>query len=238
MPSDRDMIRLDAVAKTFVMHLRGGARLPVVTRVTFEVRRGECVVLGGPSGTGKSSILKMIYGNYRADGGRIDINGTSGWVDVARAVPRAMLSLRQSTIGYVSQFLRVIPRIGALDIVASSAREMGLDEPLARARAASLLGVLNVPERLWHLPPATFSGGEQQRINIARGFAAERPILLLDEPTASLDATNRTAVVELIEARKRAGCAVLGIFHDEDVRDRVADRVIDVTQFAPEASIR
>jgi alpha-D-ribose 1-methylphosphonate 5-triphosphate synthase subunit PhnL len=238
MPRDRDMIRLDAVTKTFVMHLRGGARLPVVNHVSFEVRRGECVVLGGPSGTGKSSILKMIYGNYRADGGRININGPSGWVDIARALPRAMLSLRQSTVGYVSQFLRVIPRIGAIDIVASSAREAGLDDAAARARAASLLAVLNVPERLWHLPPATFSGGEQQRINIARGFAAERPILLLDEPTASLDDANRAAVVELIEARKRAGCAVLGIFHDEEVRDRVADRMIDVTQFTPEASIR
>ena len=238
MSLDREMIRLDAVTKTFVMHLRGGARLPVVSNVAFAVRGGECVVLGGPSGTGKSSILKMIYGNYRADGGRIDINGPTGWVDIARAVPRAVLTLRQGTIGYVSQFLRVIPRIGALDIVASSAREIGLDEPAARAKAASLLERLNVPERLWHLPPATFSGGEQQRINIARGFAAERPILLLDEPTASLDGANRAAVVELIEARKRAGAALLGIFHDEDVRDRVADRVIDVTKFAPEASAR
>jgi alpha-D-ribose 1-methylphosphonate 5-triphosphate synthase subunit PhnL len=235
MSANPVMIRLDAVAKTFVMHLRGGARLPVVAGVSFDVSGGECVVLGGPSGTGKSSILKMIYGNYRADGGRIDIHGPAGWVDIARAVPRSVLSLRKSTIGYVSQFLRVIPRIGALDVVAASARESGLDETAARTRAASLLDMLNVPERLWSLPPATFSGGEQQRINIARGFAAERPILLLDEPTASLDATNRAAVVGLIEARKRAGAAILGIFHDEDVRDRVADRVIDVAKFAPEA---
>lgn len=231
----REMIRLDAVAKTFVMHLRGGARLPVVTDVSLGVRRGECVVLGGPSGAGKSSILKMIYGNYRADAGHIEINGPGGWIDIACAAPRAVLSLRKSTIGYVSQFLRVIPRIGALDIVTAAGRETGLDEPAARSRAGTLLEMLNVPERLWGLPPATFSGGEQQRINIARGFAAERPILLLDEPTASLDAANRAAVVGLIEERKRAGVAVLGIFHDEDVRDRVADRVIDVTQFAPEA---
>jgi alpha-D-ribose 1-methylphosphonate 5-triphosphate synthase subunit PhnL len=236
MSQSSEMIRLDAVTKTFVMHLRDGARLPVVAGVSFTVGRGECAVLGGPSGTGKSSILKMIYGNYRADGGRIEINGPAGWRDIARASPRAVLSLRTSTIGYVSQFLRVIPRIGALDIVAASARETGLDEPAARARAITLLEMLNVPERLWSLPPATFSGGEQQRINIARGFAAERPILLLDEPTASLDAANRAAVVSLIDARKKAGAAVLGIFHDEDVRDRVADRVIDVLQFAPEAS--
>ncbi|HWV81838.1 MAG TPA: phosphonate C-P lyase system protein PhnL [Hyphomicrobiaceae bacterium] len=235
MTPRREMIRLDDVAKTFVMHLRGGARLPVVGGVSFAVAGGECVVLGGPSGTGKSSILKMIYGNYRADGGRIEINGPAGWVDIARAMPRSVLALRKSTIGYVSQFLRVIPRIGALDIVMSAARETSLDDRAARARAASLLTMLHVPERLWGLPPATFSGGEQQRINIARGFAAERPILLLDEPTASLDATNRAAVVELIEARKRAGAAIVGIFHDEDVRDRVADRIIDVTKFTTEA---
>lgn len=236
MSHSSEMIRLNAVTKTFVMHLRDGARLPVVAGVSFNVGRGECAVLGGPSGTGKSSILKMIYGNYRADAGYIEIKGPAGWRDIARASPRAVLSLRTSTIGYVSQFLRVIPRIGAIDIIATSARETGLDEPAARVRAITLLEMLNVPERLWNLPPATFSGGEQQRINIARGFAAERPILLLDEPTASLDAANRAAVVSLIEARKKAGAAVLGIFHDEDVRDRVADRVIDVQKFAPEAS--
>lgn len=229
------MIRLDAVAKTFVMHLRGGARLPVVANVTFGVTSGECAVLGGPSGAGKSSILKMIYGNYRADAGRIEVNGPTGWVDVVRAPPRTVLALRKSTVGYVSQFLRAIPRLGALDIVASAANASGLNDTRAEIKASALLRTLNVPERLWHLPPATFSGGEQQRINIARGFAAERPVLLLDEPTASLDAANRAAVVGLIEERKRAGVAILGIFHDQDIRDRVADRVIDVTAFAPGA---
>ncbi len=236
MLKDNDeMLSLDAVTKTFVMHLRGSARLSVVTGVSLSVSHGECVVLGGPSGTGKSSILKMIYGNYRTDGGRIEINGPAGRVDVARASPRAVMELRKSTVGYVSQFLRVIPRIGALDIVAAAGRDAGLEEAAAEIKASALLNLLNVPERLWHLPPATFSGGEQQRINLARGFAAERPVLLLDEPTASLDAANRAGVVELIEARKRAGTAILGIFHDEDVRERVADRVIDVTQFVPGA---
>lgn len=232
MTPRREMIRLDDVAKTFVMHLRGGARLPVVGGVSFAVAGGECVVLGGPSGTGKSSILKMIYGNYRADGGRIEINGPAGWVDIARAMPRSVLALRKSTIGYVSQFLRVIPRIGALDIVMSAARETGLDDRAARARAASLLTMLHVPERLWGLPPATFSGGEQQRINIACGLAAERPILLLDEPTASLDAANRSNVVELLEERKAQGVALVGIFHDDEVRSHLADRIIDIKRFA------
>ena len=235
MTPRREMIRLDDVAKTFVMHLRGGARLPVVGGVSFAVAGGECVVLGGPSGTGKSSILKMIYGNYRADGGRIEINGPAGWVDIARAMPRSVLALRKSTIGYVSQFLRVIPRIGALDIVMSAARETGLDDRAARARAASLLTMLHVPERLWGLPPATFSGGEQQRVNLARGFLAEHPVLLLDEPTASLDARNRDAVIEMIRQRKAAGAAILAIVHDDDLRTAIADTTVDVTRFATAA---
>ena len=227
------MILIADVAKTFVMHLRDGQRLPVVRDVTLDVAAGECVVLGGPSGIGKSSILKMIYGNYRTDEGRILVNARSGWVDVAAAAPRQIIALRQTTLGYVSQFLRTIPRVSALDIVTAAVRESEPDAATARERAGDLLGRLNVARRLWHLPPATFSGGEQQRVNIARGLAARRPILLLDEPTASLDADNRAVVVDLIEARKREGVAILGIFHDDDVRNRIADRVVDVTRFAP-----
>ena len=230
-----DRICLDGVAKTFVMHLRGGARLPVVRGVSFSVRPGECVALAGPSGIGKSSILKLIYGNYRVDAGRILVTAETGTVDVASASPRQMLALRRTTLGYVSQFLRTIPRVGALEIVAAAAREEGIASQAARARAGELLAKLNIAHRLWHLPPATFSGGEQQRVNIARGLAARRPILLLDEPTAALDDMNRVTVMELITARKREGTAVLGIFHDAAIRERVADRIIDVTQFSPGA---
>ncbi len=226
------MIVLDGVAKSFVMHLRGGAALPVVRNVTFTVRAGECVALSGPSGMGKSSILKMIYGNYRADNGRILVTGQNRIVDVASAAPREVLALRESTLGYVSQFLRTIPRVGALDIVTSAATCAQRPPDAARDYARELLARLNVAPRLWELPPATFSGGEQQRVNIARGLAAERSILLLDEPTASLDDINRGTVVELIEERKTRGAAILGIFHDTAVRNRIADRVIDVARFA------
>jgi len=229
--TDTTMVRLDGVAKTFVMHLRGGAILPVLKSVTFDVRAGECAVLDGPSGVGKSSILKMIFGNYRADAGSILMRDVREWVDVASAPPRRVLHLRQSSIGYVSQFLRTIPRVGALDIVAAAARDNGIAPDKARARAAELLDRLNIPEKLWLLPPSTFSGGEQQRINIARGFAAAHPILLLDEPTASLDRRNREAVIDFIRQRKRAGAALLGIFHDEDVKQQICDRSIDVTDF-------
>ncbi|RWE75790.1 MAG: phosphonate C-P lyase system protein PhnL [Mesorhizobium sp.] len=221
------------VAKSFTMHLRDGVTLPVVAGVSFAIRAGECAVLGGPSGAGKSSILKMLYGNYAVDEGQIIVQHGGGLIDLASASPRTVLSVRRHTIGYVSQFLRTVPRVSALDVVAEPLVERGGDRETARAKARSLLAQLNLPEKLWALPPATFSGGEQQRVNIARGFITEHPILLLDEPTASLDARNRDVVVELIAAKKAAGVALLGIFHDLDVRDAVADRVIDVTAFAP-----
>ena len=222
-------IIIENVSKSFVLHLMGGTRLDIVRDVSFAVPPASCTVLGGPSGAGKSSLIKMIYGNYRVDSGRICVRTGGGTVDIATAAPRTILRLRQRTIGYVSQFLRVIPRVSALDIVASH----GLGEAdVNRDRAVALLRHLSVPERLWALPPATFSGGEQQRVNIACGFMAEKPILLLDEPTASLDQQNREAVVELIEQRKAAGSAIIAIFHDQSLRDRLADDVIDVASHA------
>ncbi|ODT73174.1 MAG: phosphonate C-P lyase system protein PhnL [Pelagibacterium sp. SCN 63-23] len=224
------------LAKTFTMHLRGGIKLPVVENVSFEVATGECVVLGGPSGAGKSSILKMVYGNYAVDAGEVLIALNGVMVDLASADPRMVLTLRRDAIGYVSQFLRTVPRVSALDVVAEPLIVRGMDKNQAQERASVLLARLNLPERLWGLPPATFSGGEQQRVNIARGFITHHPVLLLDEPTASLDATNRAVVVEMIAQKKRDGVAMLGIFHDEEVRGAVADRIIDVTHFAPKAA--
>lgn len=230
------MIQIRNVSKTFVMHLRGSAELQVVRNVSFDVHPGKCVVLGGPSGIGKSSILKMIYGNYRTDAGQIQVRHRGKWEDVASATPRRVLEIRRETVGYVSQFLRTIPRVSALDTVAAAAAHTSQEPDAAIMTAKDLLARLNVPERLWSLPPATFSGGEQQRINIACGFAASRPILLLDEPTASLDATNRAVVIDLIETRKQRGVAILGIFHDDEVRHRIADDIVDVTKFQPEAT--
>jgi len=227
---------LNEVGKTFTMHLQGGIEIPVVANVDFSVAAGECAVLGGPSGAGKSSILKMIYGNYRCEKGQILVTVGEEIVNIAEAEPRRILALRRSTIGYVSQFLRVIPRVSAVDVVAEPLIEQGADEDDATDKARDLLARLNVPERLWSLPPATFSGGEQQRVNIARGFIADYPLLLLDEPTASLDAANRAVVVSLVEEKKKQGVAMLGILHDLDVRERIADRIIDVTDFQAKAA--
>jgi len=222
--------------KTFTMHLRGGLRLPVVSRVEFDVAPGECVVLGGPSGAGKSSILKMVYGNYGVDAGHVLVRHDGTEVDLASADPRTVLTLRRNTIGYVSQFLRTVPRVSALDIVAEPLIIRGADKAEARQIAGAMLSRLNLPQRLWDLPPSTFSGGEQQRVNIARGFITHHAVLLLDEPTASLDAINRAVVVAMIAQKKAEGVAMLGIFHDEEVRAAVADRIVDVTSFAPGAA--
>lgn len=221
------------VAKSFTMHLRDGIRLPVVSNVTFSIKAGECVVLGGPSGIGKSSLLKMVYGNYAVDSGQILVEHDDKLVDLATADPRTVLSVRRGTLGYVSQFLRTVPRVAAVDVVAEPLTARGIPAQEARAAAEAMLARLNLPRELWQLPPATFSGGEQQRVNIARGFITDHRILLLDEPTASLDAKNRGVVVSMIEEKKAAGVALLGIFHDEDVREKVADRIVDVSAFSP-----
>lgn len=221
------------VFKSFTMHLRDGIKLPVVNDVSFSVASSECVVLGGPSGIGKSSILKMLYGNYAADAGQILVEHKGRIVDIASADPRSVLEVRRHTMGYVSQFLRTVPRVSAIDVVAEPLLARGTAAQEARERAADLLGGLNLPKELWNLPPATFSGGEQQRVNIARGFITDHSILLLDEPTASLDAVNRCVVVAMIAEKKTKGVAMLGIFHDEEVREAVADRILDVSQFSP-----
>ncbi len=214
------MIEVRGLSKTFVLHNQGGAELPVLEAVCLSVAPGECVALRGASGAGKSTLLKCIFGNYRATGGTILVGGT----DVTRASEQEVLRLRRDTIGYVSQFLRVIPRVAAIDIVAEGAA--GRDQ--ARQEAERLLLRLRVPIRLWSVPPATFSGGEQQRVNIARSFIRRKPVLLLDEPTASLDPENRVTVTSLINEARAAGSAIVGIFHDQRVRDAVATRVVDL----------
>ncbi len=225
------MIAVSGVAKTFTLHTQGGVRLSVLREAALEVQPGECVALTGPSGTGKSTLLRIVYGNYRADAGSVRVAG----VEIVGAEPRAVLSLRRDRLGYVSQFLRVVPRVPALEVVAEPCRAVGLAPEAAEARARGLLARLNIPERLWSLSPLTFSGGEQQRVNIARGFAHPYPALLLDEPTASLDAANAAEVLALIREAKAAGAAILGIFHDPVAREAVTDRQVDVGAFVPAA---
>ncbi|MCA3419240.1 MAG: phosphonate C-P lyase system protein PhnL [Roseomonas sp.] len=222
------LLRTEGLGKSFTLHLQGGTRIPVLADVDLVVRTGECVALSGPSGAGKSTLMRCLYGNYGADAGRIWLAHRGAELDLASADPRAVIEARRESIGYVSQFLRVIPRVSTRDIVAEPMVTRGMVRGDALSRASALLDRLNLPERLHSLPPATFSGGEQQRVNLARGFGPRYPVLLLDEPTASLDAANRAIVIGLIHEAKQAGTAIVGIFHDAEVREAVADRVFTV----------
>ena len=223
------MIHVENVSKSFTLHNQDAAVIDVMSNASLDVLPGECVALVGVSGSGKSTLMRMIYGNYLTRSGRIDVCG----LNVTRAEPREILDLRRRTLGYVSQFLRVVPRVPTIDVVAEPLLRVGVAEQEARVRAEMMLRRVNLPERLWGLSPTTFSGGEQQRVNVARGFIHAYPALLLDEPTASLDGANREVVLSLIEEAKERGAAIVGIFHDVEARDRVCDRQIDVTGFTP-----
>jgi alpha-D-ribose 1-methylphosphonate 5-triphosphate synthase subunit PhnL len=218
-------LEVRGLAKAFVLHVQGGVRLSVLDGVSVAVHPGECVVLADPSGAGKSTLLRSIYGNYLVRHGQVLIRHRERVVDMVGAPPRLVLDVRRHTLGYVSQFLRVIPRVPTEQVVAGTLRARGVEAAEALQRARAILDRLRIPERLWALSPVTFSGGEQQRVNVARVFVAEYPVLLLDEPTASLDAASRLAVVELIREARARGAAVLAIVHDAQVRAEVATHV-------------
>lgn len=226
------MINIENVSKSFTLHNQNSVVIPVMEGANLVVKPGECVGLTGASGAGKSTLMRMVYGNYLTQSGRIMV----GDLDIVTARPREILALRRETLGYVSQFLRVVPRVPTLDVVSEPLLAVGVGLEPARARARELLTKLRIPERLWSLSPLTFSGGEQQRVNIARGFAHPYPALLLDEPTASLDAANRETVLSLIEAAKARGAAIIGIFHDEAARAQVCDREVDVSIYTPKVA--
>jgi len=234
------LLDMQGVHKRFVLHLQNQTVLEVLRDFSLRVLPGECVRLSGPSGMGKSTVLKLAFGNYQASAGSIALRAPDGnMVDITQASPREMVQLRASAVAYVSQFLRVIPRVAAIDVVAEPLLERGPDgHPLmepdaARAEAARWLERLRIPPSLWQLPPATFSGGEQQRINIARSFIRTRPLLLLDEPTASLDPLNTATVIELIGAAREQGVGILGIFHDPQVAAAVASRSVAMHALSP-----
>ena len=228
------LIEVRDLSKTFTLHQQHGVVLNVLRGVDFSVAAGECLVLHGQSGAGKSTLLRTLYGNYLPAGGSIRVQHDGHWLELVGAEPRDILQVRQRTLGYVSQFLRVVPRVPTLRVVAEPLLSLGVDMAEAEDRAAALLTRLRIGENLWNLSPTTFSGGEQQRVNIARGFVHDYPAMLLDEPTASLDAANRETVIHLIEEAKARGAAILGIFHDELARNRLCDRVVDVSGFTPE----
>lgn len=225
-------IRVEDLQKQFVLHNQAGVSLPVFRNLSFEVQSGESLVLHGRSGVGKSTLLRMLYGNYTPSGGAIFLRHDGQMVDIVASSPREVLEVRRRSVGFVSQFLRVIPRITTLDVVRDRMLARGVDARLATERSKTILARLNLSERLWNLAPSTFSGGEQQRVNIARSFVDLSPIMLLDEPTASLDATNRDVVIGLIHEARSTGHTLVGVFHDAAVREAVATRTLDLSELS------
>lgn len=220
----KTVLIVENLEKTFVLHTQNGAVLNVLNGVNLSVLSGEIVALCGPSGAGKSSLIKAVYGTYRVKNGRIDIMAGNEFVNITEAPARKIVELRTHTIGYVSQFLHVIPRVSTIDIVAGAAIEIGVSESEAREKAKDLLEALRIPAALHGLSPLTFSGGEQQRVNIARAMSAPRPLMLFDEPTASLDPQNRETVLRMIRELADNGTAVLGIFHNPADRKQLRTR--------------
>jgi len=218
------LLKAENLKKGFTLHTQNGIHLSVLSNLSLAVKAGECVALTGASGSGKSTFMRCLYGNYRVDSGSIWVKHEGEWMDLTRTEPHQLLAIRQRTIGYVSQFLRVIPRVAALDVAAELLLELGMELNEAREKAAQMFARLNLPERLWSVSPTTFSGGEKQRVNIARALLVNYPILLLDEPTSALDATNASVVIDLLQERKATGCAMIGIFHDDEVLTQVCDR--------------
>jgi alpha-D-ribose 1-methylphosphonate 5-triphosphate synthase subunit PhnL len=204
--------------------------IPAFSDISFNIGKGEFLAIIGPSGAGKSSILKCIYRTYLPTSGHIFyLSRLYGLIDLVDAPERKIINLRAQEIGYVSQFLKVIPRVPALDVVAGRMLPLGYSVETAREQAGKLLTELQIPENLWYAYPVTFSGGEQQRINLARSFITRPRLLLLDEPTASLDEKTKSVVIEILKQMKGKGTTMIGIFHDLDTMGKLADDVLDMS---------
>lgn len=218
------MIQIKNLNKSFQLYNQNDTNIDVFKNINFRVNKGEVVALTGNSGTGKSTLLKLIYGSYVISKGDVLISD----INIRKSSPRDILKLRKNKLGYVSQFLRVVPRVPTIDVVIEPLLDIGCEKKIALKKAQEILERLNIPKNLWNLSPLTFSGGEQQRVNIARGFIHNYPYLLLDEPTASLDQNNKNVVLDLIEKAKLNGSAIIGIFHDEAARNKVATREVNL----------
>lgn len=220
------ILRVEGLSKHFQLHEQNKT-IPSCAAVDLEVYGNQLTALIGPTGAGKSSVLKSIYRTYLPSSGRVLYREETGQVtDLALASEHKMLALRKAEIGFVTQFMVCLPRKSALEVVSEPLRLRGVSPAIAQDKAAELLGLLNVPERLWGVPPATFSGGEKQRVNLARGLIARPRLLLLDEPTASLDPITTDHVVELLKEIKKQGVAMLAIFHDPELVHRLADQEV------------
>ena len=221
------MITVENLTKNFTMHMHQGKTLSACRNVSFHVPERGFLGLSGASGAGKSTVLKCLYRTYIPSGGAMIYDSeTLGTVDLSTLPDRDVIAIRHKEMGYVSQFLKVIPRVSALDVVMEPIlTRNGVTKDEARERAIGLLDRLKIPPRLFDAYPATFSGGEQQRVNIARAVSWKPRLLLLDEPTASLDKQSVAVVLDILRELRDQGTTMIGIFHDTGLMGKVTDAV-------------
>jgi alpha-D-ribose 1-methylphosphonate 5-triphosphate synthase subunit PhnL len=223
------ILRTENLCKSFFLHEQG-KEIPSAQKISLEVHQGKLTALTGASGKGKSSLLKCIYRTYLPTEGAIYYHTTTGsWIDLVKASEYDILRLRQSEISFVTQFLHCLPRQSTIDVIAKPLFDLGIQRTQAREKAKELLSQINLPERLWEISPATFSGGEKQRVNLARAIILQPRLLLLDEPTASLDTGSTARVLEMIQKMKEAGTGILAIFHDQKLISQTADAVVTLS---------
>ena len=223
-PESRPLLRVEALSKSFTIH-QHDKQIVGCRDISFSVEPGQFIGITGRSGSGKSTILKLIYRTYRAQEGRIHYDSSLlGPVDMTTLEERSVIALRRREIGYVSQFLHVIPRTTAREIVEQAVLETGADGDYAAEQAERILAHFELERSLWDSYPNTFSGGEKLRLNIAHAMVKHPRLLLLDEPTASLDLHSKGRVRELIEGLKHDGTTMVGIFHDIEFMQGLCDR--------------
>lgn len=222
------VLRVQRYAKQFVLHEQGKI-IPSSQNVELSVYQGQLTALIGPTGSGKSSVLKGIYRTYLPTYGRVLYQAANGHeYDLAQADEHHLLQLRNEEISFVTQFLHILPRKPSEFIVAQPLLKRGTSLQEALEKARNILSRLNLPERLWSLSPANFSGGEKQRVNLARSLIAKPRLLLLDEPTSSLDPKTTDVVVSELQKLKEEGVAMLAIFHDPSLVEKMADHVVEL----------
>lgn len=222
------MLDVNDFGKRFTIH-HLNKTMQAVEQVNFSIEKGEFIGIVGKSGSGKSTILKSIYRSYLPDAGEIMYDSARfGRIDLCQATERQMLYLRKYEIGYVSQFLNVMPRTTSRQLVEKALLEMGETESVAQIEAEKALTHFELDPKLWDTYPNTFSGGEKLRLNIAMATVKKPRLLLLDEPTASLDQQSKLKVREIIEKLKANGTTLVGIFHDIEFMEGLCDKVYDM----------
>ncbi|MDI3477710.1 MAG: alpha-D-ribose 1-methylphosphonate 5-triphosphate synthase subunit PhnL [Epulopiscium sp.] len=220
----KEIIKIENLSKFFELH-NLGKYIKACQNISFTLHEGEFIGITGKSGSGKSTILKCIYRTYLPKGGCIWYRSKLyGVINLAKASDRQIIHLRKKEIGYVSQFLNVMPRTTAREIVQKAVLDIGYDIDYAKEEAENMLSHFELDQELWDTYPNTFSGGEKLRLNIASAMVKKPRLLLLDEPTASLDNESKKLVKVLLEKLKAKGTSMIGIFHDLEFMEGVCDR--------------